>query len=72
MIKQTKQKKFSRLAVWGFICAFFFALLGIILSSIAIREIDADNKNYTGKVLAQWGLGIAIANIVIGILMVFA
>ena len=72
MIKQVKQKKFSRLAVWGFICAFLFALLGIILSAVAIGRIDADSKNYEGKELAQWGLGIAIANIVVGIILAFA
>ena len=48
-------------AIAGFVCAFFFPILGIIFSAIAMKQIDERNEG---------GKGLAIAGLVLSIIWI--
>ncbi len=66
---QYVEKKTNGLAIAGFVVSFFAALVGLILSWIALSQIK-DNPNQDGKGLAIAGVIISAATIVITILIV--
>jgi hypothetical protein len=55
----------SRMAVWSFISAFLFALLGVILGLVALSKIKESNGRLKGQ---PW----AVAGVVVGILNMIA
>jgi hypothetical protein len=55
------EPKTNGLAIGGFIVAFIFGLIGLILSIVALNQINASNGTQKGK-------GLAIAGIIIGAL----
>ena len=65
VVQMPAPAKTSGLAIAGFILSFFFSLVGVILSIVALVQINKSNGTLTGK-------GFAIAGIIIGALsMVF-
>ena len=57
--KEAKEKNLSALAVVGFVFAFLFAPLGLILSLIALHRIKK-NSNLRGRALALAGFILSI------------
>ena len=53
-------QRFSGLSIAGFICSWFFGPIGIILSALAISEVNRNPETLRGKGLAKWGLGLGI------------
>jgi hypothetical protein len=58
-----KKKRYSGMAIAGFVCSFFIPLLGIIFSAIASHQTKVD-KNLDGRSLAIAGLVISIVSMV--------
>jgi hypothetical protein len=54
------QPKTNGLAIAGFICAFLFSLVGLILSIIALSQINKSNGMQKGKGLATAGIIISV------------
>jgi len=55
------QPKTNGLAIAGFVCAFLISIVGLVLSIIALNQINNSNGMQKGK-------GLAIAGIIIGAL----
>ena len=60
----------SGMAIAGLICSFFFSLLGLIFSIIALNQIKRSLGTLTGRGMAMAGLIISIANMLLGVVMV--
>jgi hypothetical protein len=63
------EPKTNGLAIGGFIVAFFFGLIGLVLSIIALNQINASNGMQKGKGLALAGIIISALNMVGGIFL---
>jgi hypothetical protein len=64
-------QRFSGLSVAGFVCAWFIGPLGIILSALALSEINRNQATLRGKGLAKWGIGLGILGTLLLILGAF-
>lgn len=64
--------KTNGFAIAGLVCAFLFALLGIIFSAVALGQINRSNGQQTGRGLAIAGLIISIFMTVVGVLAAIA
>jgi hypothetical protein len=62
------QPKTNGLAIAGFVCAFLFSLVGLILSIIALSQINKSNGMQKGKGLAIAGIIISAVSIAVAIL----
>jgi hypothetical protein len=65
----SSQSKTSGMAIGGFICAFLCGLLGLILSIVALNQINKSMGMLRGRGLAIAGIIIAVLNIFAGISM---
>jgi hypothetical protein len=63
------QPKTNGLAIAGFVCAFLLSLVGLILSIIALNQINKSNGMQKGKGLAIAGIVIGALNIGLNILL---
>ena len=59
----------SGMAIGGFICSFLCGLLGLILSIIAVNQINKSMGMLRGKGLAMAGIIISILNMLAGVSM---
>lgn len=64
----TPRPKTNGLAIAGFICAFLISLVGLILSIIALVQINNSNGMQKGKGLAIAGIIIAVLSMGVTIL----
>ena len=60
------------MAIAGFVLSFFCGLLGLILSIVAIGQINGSMGKQSGKGLAIAGVVIASVNILLGIVITIA
>lgn len=58
------ERRYSGMAIAGFVCSFFMPLLGIIFSAIGLNQTKHD-KNLDGRGLAMAGLIISVVSIVL-------
>jgi len=56
------------MAIAGFVCAFLCSILGLILSGVALSQINSSGGRQKGKGLAIAGIVISIISLVAGIL----
>jgi hypothetical protein len=61
---------FNGLAIAGFICSFFFAVVGLILSIVGLSQINKDNER--GKGLAIAGIVISGVSMFVGVIIAIA
>ena len=66
--KEVKEKKLSAMAVTGFVFAFLFGPVGLVLSIIALHRIKKDSQ-LRGRSLALAGFILSIVFIVLPILI---
>ena len=67
-----QEQRLSGLSVAGFVCSWFIAPIGIILSAIALSEINRNPQALRGKGLAKWGIGLGALAMVIWVLVIAA
>lgn len=60
------------MAIAGFVCSFFIALLGLIFSIVGLSQINKYNGMLTGKGLAVAGIIISIITILFQVLAYLA
>jgi len=60
------------MAIAGFVCAFLCSILGLILSGVALSQINASGGTQKGKGLAIAGIVISIISLVFGIIIQIA
>ena len=58
------------LAIAGFVCSFFRNIVGLILSIVAINQINNSGGTQTGKGLAIAGMVISIVSLALALLYV--
>jgi hypothetical protein len=63
------QSRTSGMAIGGFICSFLCGLLGLILSIIAVNQINKSMGMLRGKGLAMAGIIISVLNMLAGVSM---
>jgi Zn-finger nucleic acid-binding protein len=59
----------SGLAIAGFICSFFCGLLGLVLSIMAINQINRSNGHIGGRGFSTAGIIISVLSMMLGLLM---
>lgn len=64
------EPKTNGLAIGGFIAAFFIGIIGLVLSIMALNQINASNGMQKGKGLAIAGIIISALNLA-GSILVF-
>lgn len=67
-----QEQRLSGLSVAGFVCAWFIAPVGIILSAIALSEINRNPQTLRGKGFAKWGIGLGALAMVVWVLVIAA
>lgn len=64
-------QRFSGLSIAGFVCSWFVAPLGIILSALALSEVKRNPETLRGRGLAKWGIGLGILTMLIWVFAIF-
>jgi len=66
------QPRWNGLAIAGFILSFFISLVGLILSIIALNQINKSGGMQKGKGLALAGIIISALSIIVSLLLIFS
>ena len=62
-------RKTNGMAIAGFVCSFFFAILGLIFSCIGMKQCE--ERDEEGYGLAKAGKIISIVSLVLGVVVIF-
>ena len=61
MSEPNQGKRIAGLAVAGFATSWFIGPLGVVLSAVALSEINHNQETLRGKGLAKWGIALGVA-----------
>jgi hypothetical protein len=59
----------SGMAIAGFVTSFFCGLIGMILSFVALGDIDRSGGRLGGRGLAIAGIAISICSMILGVML---